>query len=304
MGRDSALMAALRFLQDKYKYFAFLDCLARPFFRRNGDTALLCLLAPPRSGSTLTYQVLSSAFSGYSLRNISNFLYATPTLGYAATKKVCRKHKSFFRSKKGFVPGLCGEAEGMKFWWYWLGQGLEQRPEKLNAERLRRLKNALDRTGEPVMMTGYLGHVFAVSALRKVFSKVLFVHLKRDLLSNAYSLLQLTSGSVPFSICPIDVKNRGFHSRHHLVVEQLQGIHDIISGEYSEDMLQVNYEDLCDDTQGTLRRIAKRAEQLGIVLKQEGHVPESFPKRMVSPDKDEDAARLEQVIRTEFAHHS
>jgi hypothetical protein len=296
MGRDSALMAVLRFLQDKYRHFGFLDQIVQPFLPGDGNIALLCILAPPRSGSTLTYQVLSSAFCGYSLRNISNFLFATPAIGYLTTKKICRSYESSFCSERGFVPGLCGEAEGLKFWQHWLGQGLDQCPEMLNTERLRQLKKALDRTGEPVMISGYLGHVFAVSALREVFSKVLFVHLQRDLLSNAYSLLKLTSGQKPFSACPSSVKEKTYASRHRLVVDQVRSIRELVSSQDGKDMLHITYEKLCDDTHGTLRRIEEKAANLGMPLCWKGPVPESFPKQVVGPEHDADAAKLHQII--------
>jgi hypothetical protein len=296
MGRDSPVMVLLRFLQKQYKHFGFLDRIVQPFLPCDGNIALLCLLAPPRSGSTLTYQVLSSAFCGYSLRNVSNFLFATPAIGYLATKKMCRKHESSFCSERGFVSGLCGEAEGLKFWQHWLGQGLDQRPEMLNAKRLRQLKKALDRTGESVMISGYLGHVFAVSALRNVFSKVLFVYLQRDLLSNAYSLLKLMSGLKPFSTCPSSVKEKSYTSRHQLVVDQVRSIRELISCQDGKDMLLITYEDLCDDTHGTLRRIEKKAAELGMPLCRKGPVPKSFLKRVIDREHDAEAANLNEII--------
>ncbi len=300
MHRDSALTSVLRAVQNKYPYFRFLDCLVRPFLQYNGNIGLLCILAPPRSGSTLTYQLLTTAFTGWSLRNISNFLFATPGIGYIATKTLCRNYQTSFCSQQGFVSGICGEAEGMKFWKYWLGQGLEQRTDLLNITRLRGLKRCLDRTGESVMITGYLGHIFAISALRKVFPKVLFIHLQRDLLSNAYSLLELTNGLNPFSTCPAWVKAKNHESRHHLVIEQVQGIHDIILAEHGEDMIQIRYEDLCDNPEGTLWRIEKKAKQLGIYLKRKGSVPKPFAKQVFTPDHDEDSAQLHQIIKAKY----
>lgn len=296
MRRDSALMQVLRFVQAHYKCCGFLDKVVQPFLAHNRDIALLCILAPPRSGSTLTYQVLSSAYCSYTLRNISNFLYATPVIGHLATKRICKNYESNFSSERGFVSGLCGEAEGLKFWQYWLRQGLEECPELLDVDRLRDLKNALDKTGESLMITGYLGHVFAISALRKVFPRVLFIHLHRDLLSNAYSLLKLTSGLVPFSMCPSSVKAKNYDSKYHLVVNQVRAIHEIITAEDDEDMLQVSYEDLCDDTPGTLSKIETKALKLGLPLARKGHVPNSFSKKVISPDHDADAAQLNKVI--------
>lgn len=296
MRRDSAIMPALRFLQDKYQHAGFLDRLVQPFFNEASDIALLCVLAPPRSGSTLTYQVLASAFSGYSLRNLSNFLFATPLLGYIAAKKFCRKYTSPFCSEKGFVPGICGEAEGMKFWQHWLGQGLEQRPELLNVERLRTLKTALGRTGESLMITGYLGHVFAISALREVFPKALFIHLQRDLLSNAYSLFKATFEHAPFSTCPTSVKEKHHDNNYRLVVDQIRRLHEIISAEASKDMMVVNYENLCDDPHGTLQHIEQKAEELGINLSRKDEVPKSFSKQVIAPSHNEHSVQLHQII--------
>ena len=296
MQRNSSLMHILRFFQHQYKYLWFIDKAAQPFLNRNGDIALLCILAPPRSGSTLTYQLLSSAFTGYSLRNISNFLFSTPIIGYYASKIFCRNYQSSFFSEKGFVSGLCGEAEGLQFWQYWLGQGLEQRPELLDLNRLKSLKKSLDKTGESCMITGYLGHVFSVSALREIFTKVLFIHVQRDLLSNAYSILRLTSEFNFFSICPFVVKSRKYYDRHRLVVDQINAIHSIIKDESDNDTIQISYEDICDNTENVLKKIEKKAQDIGIFLVRKEYTPHSFSKHIVHPDKDDDAARLQSII--------
>ncbi|MGM0520219.1 MAG: hypothetical protein ACQERD_11335, partial [Campylobacterota bacterium] len=138
--RASAAVKTGRFIQKYYHLFSFLDKI---FIQTKTDSVpVICIVAPPRSGSTLTYQILTQALENFHLTNFSNLLYATPTLGFKLQNKLCQNYLSSFSSSHGFVPGLCGEAEGLKFWQYWLNQGLVENNE-LDAKKLHHLHKRL-----------------------------------------------------------------------------------------------------------------------------------------------------------------
>jgi hypothetical protein len=92
------------------------------------------------------------------------------------------------------------------------------------------------------------------------------------------------------------VKEKTYASRHRLVVDQVRSIRELVSSQDGKDMLHITYEKLCDDTHGTLRRIEEKAANLGMPLCWKGPVPESFPKQVVGPEHDADAAKLHQII--------
>jgi hypothetical protein len=118
--RDAVLVRLARRVQDLP--LAPLGALEVPLLRREGPPPLI-LLAGPRSGSTLLYQTLVHALGAPYLSNLGNALHVLPLLGGTLTRRL-GGGASDFRSQEGFVEGLLGPAEGLRFWSHWLGAGL------------------------------------------------------------------------------------------------------------------------------------------------------------------------------------
>ena len=68
------------------------------------------VISTPRSGSTLTYQILSRGTKSYVLTNLWNLFYAIPIIGGLLTRRN-KNINSNFKSDRGLVPGLFGESE-------------------------------------------------------------------------------------------------------------------------------------------------------------------------------------------------
>lgn len=124
--RNSIFTKIGRVYQKYSQIFFPIDVLFQFLIKEKKDFPAIILLAPPRSGSTLAYQVITSGIKNFHLTNIWNLLYTTPTIGGLLSKKICKNYQSNFQSEHGFVPGLCGEAEGLRFWSYWIGQSLTE----------------------------------------------------------------------------------------------------------------------------------------------------------------------------------
>ena len=218
---------------------AFFSSLAS---KAPDDFPVICILACPRSGSTLTYQIVHTGIESIYLSNIFNLLYTTPYIGARVAKYFTQNHNSSFTSTYGFVPGMAGEAEGLRFWSYWTGQLLDQSLSKWNAERAPKLKRRLARILRPgqTFVTGYLGHVFCIKELRKLYPKILFVHLQRNLVDNAYSIFQASPDSW-FSTKPIIEKCSDSYTR---IARQLLAIHYSIFINRDDDYIEVNFETL------------------------------------------------------------
>lgn len=292
--RSSPKVRIGRKLQELSWLLSPLDSLITPFFRGKGKEdpyGLLVLLAPPRSGSTLTYQLMRSGIKGTYLSNLQNLLYANPLLGHLLQDRKCSEGISSFRSSRGFVPGFCGESEGLKFWRYWIDQGLEEQATLTPPQRAKSLEKAVRRIDNKVQgpfMTGFLGHVFAIDALRSLFPRIHFVHLKRDLLSNAASLHQFSPDSWR-STKPLGYEEYLERPREEQVVEQIIAIHRRIlkkRKEAPEEFLEVAYEDLCQDPCGTLKKLGSTLQGNGcpITLKNLEKLPSSFEMKQVPTD--------------------
>ncbi|UFS62401.1 sulfotransferase [Sulfurimonas sp. HSL-3221] len=297
-GRDSLAVRLGRVFQNQYRHFGFLDDAVLPFLKRK-PMPLVCIVAPPRSGSTLTYQVLTAAFENSHLANLTNLLYATPAVGLLLQQSVCAGYETAYRSKMGFVDGICGEAEGLKFWSHWMGQGLMEDAASLDPEALSRLKGRLERVSGRPYITGYLGHAFSMELLRQTFDRVLFIHLKRDLLSNSYSLLKL-SGQGMVSTVPAICREREYAGPHARVVDQIMQIHRIIERDSGNDTIQIAYEALCEEPDTVLKQIAEKASELGIALQQHKSIA-PFEVSRVAAELNADTQKLAALIGGEHA---
>lgn len=246
------------------------------------DIPVICVLAPPRSGSTLTYQLLASGIKSYYLDNFTNFFYKTPIFGLLIEKLVNPHHVTSYKSSYGFVSGINGEAEGLQFWSYWMNQKLDE-SEEPNDTMLHLLEKKLRivyATGiDRPFITCYLGHVFSINHLRSIFKKILFIHVKRDNLSNAVSIYKIRKktpetwfSTHPKGI-PMDL------SLPEQIIMQIKRIHEIIDRDTDpKDTIQITYEEICENPKKVLEIIAsyfKKTHNIEIKLRL-AHVPTSF----------------------------
>lgn len=270
----------------------------------NSERPVVCLLAPPRSGSTLTYQVLTTAIDGFHLTNIWNLLGSTPLIGGLLSKRLCRNRKSSFRSTQGFVPGLCGEAEGLAFWTHWTGQTLSESTSQWKSSASAKLKqrvNLLSSSNQP-FITGYLGHVFCIRELRALFHRIIFVHLTRNLDANALSLYRAAAdrwfSTLPKS-CSTEV------SRWNQIADQLITIHETILEQFDPaDTIRVSYDQVCNSPRTFLSQLKEfgqsRSVDLSINL---DLIPTKFENRDSSQKDKSVASKLHTALleRLNFA---
>src|SRR6056297_3856002 len=97
--RNSLLTKLGRRYQDISPVFRFIDYPFRALTnKRESNVPAVFLVAPPRSGSTLTYQLLTHSFENFHLTNIWNLLYSTPILGSILSEKFCYNKVTEFKS--------------------------------------------------------------------------------------------------------------------------------------------------------------------------------------------------------------
>ena len=110
LGRDSIFIQIGRLIQKiNPKYYNWIE-----FVPNNKETEfypMIFLLSSPRSGSTLTYQILTAGIKSSYLTNLWNLLYGIPFFGGLWSKD--KKSDINFTSNKGWVEGIYGESEGL-----------------------------------------------------------------------------------------------------------------------------------------------------------------------------------------------
>jgi hypothetical protein len=271
----------------------FLRVLERPGLPRRSratEPPLVFVLALPRSGSTIAYQALVHATSPLYLSNLWNLLYFMPLAGGMLSRFRCCAHRSDFRSEYGFVRGLCGPAEGLRFWSYWHGHCLD---ESRNAEAmtvaarkgrpayLRRALSGLCRPGE-VVASGYIGHCLVVPDLLDKYPRAAFLRLTRDRMDNALSILKirLRDPEAPFSVTPSELGAFAGATIHQQVAAQVWLLNRRLDTTIDPARtVTVSYEELCENPSAVLERVGGFCSDLGIPLAQRQRLPDRFERR-------------------------
>lgn len=291
---------------------SFLRVFEAPFVsmprRGQGDPAMIILIALPRGGSTLTYQALVHALDGTYLSNLWNLFYATPLFGGLLSKAKCARYRSSFRSEQGFVDGLCGPAEGLKFWSYWCDYGLDEcvaaaMPKKQLSEArpqyLKRVLSILSREDRP-FISGYIGHALVLSRLGSLFPSAVFVRLTRDPVDNALSILKIRKESPEksFSVLPRECLPILKDSLHKQVAAQVHYLNQRIDNEIDPDRtIYVSYEKLCSNPTVEVSRIAEFCNLKGMSVRMKQSLPDSFPH---GSKDDARISRDAQLLRSEL----
>lgn len=314
-GRNSVKVRAARVIQRLP--LSWLRAVEAPLVhakaRGAGTPRMIILLALPRSGSTLTYQSLIHSIQPLYLSNLWNLLYALPWSGGKLCARLCADYDSDFHSSHGFVEGMCGPAEGLRFWSYWTGCGLDESQEKpgspaINERRVAYLRNVFSSLTTPdrPFLSGYLGHVLIADRLREWFPEAVFLRLRRDPLSNAMSILRCRQkqGGRWFSVFPRECESLQGADLHTQVAGQVYWLNrrlDALNDD--ERLVDIGYEKLCRSPDAEVRRIADCFNSLGLELNVKRMLPDRFDYKVTDPEESDDAARLASALRQMEEQH-
>ena len=259
---------------------------------------IIFLISMPRSGSTLTYQILSRGTKSYILTNLWNILYAIPLIGALVSQRK-QNNNTDFNSDRGLVSGIFGESEGLRFWKYWTGQGLEDTSE-FNVKKTSYLKKIFGRflNKEQPFFSSFLGHAFSINYLRKAFPGSFFIYIKRDPLSNIYSMYNIGKEFAWFSLKPRNWDKVLGYTDIERFIWQYKSIQQKIESEISEeDTIIVHYENICNSPHKFLKQIKEFAKEHDINLQLcLENIPNSFYVSKIKSDKDEIAKQISQLL--------
>jgi hypothetical protein len=305
MSRFSVVVRLGRYFQRAPLWlFRFLEW---PFVMLLGNqqnkAPVIIILALPRSGSTVTYQSLCHGLDINYLSNLWHLMYQLPLLGGLFAAKFSRVHRSNFKSEHGFVAGIDGPAEGIKFWQWWLGCGLSDRDcQRHSVAKLRRRSNYLRRVlttlgalNQQPFATAYLGHALVADRVDVAFPGAVLIRLRRDPISNALSLLQCArqNGVDWFSVKPNQCDGLEDASEHRKVASQVYWLNRRLDqSECAGSMLTVHYEQLCENPMREVERVLGWCEARGISVKLKHALPKSFAVQKVDFGSNIDANKI------------
>ena len=309
INRSSFVVKLARIFQHfPLKIFRFLEYPFVMFFLKNKKiTPALFILALPRSGSTVTYQSICHGLKVNYLSNLWNLLYQIPFIaGYFSSKKAL-SHYSSFRSNKGFVGGIDGPAEGLKFWSYWLSCGLSDsdcrisKPNKLKKryKYLQKCLIALTNINNSIFISSYLGHTLVPDRLNYAFPGAAMIRLRRSPIENALSILRcMRENNLDwFSVVPHESKGLTGLCEYKRVASQVYWLNRRLDdSDCASLMLTVNYEDLCSNPKNEINRIHKWCKMKGIKTELKFRLPEHLDTKRVNLKSDKDALKIENEL--------
>ncbi|WP_297812648.1 sulfotransferase [uncultured Methylophaga sp.] len=306
MTRSSFLVGLARIIQAVPLWvFQFIE---RPFLVKSDSQKVqaIFVMALPRSGSTVLYQAISHGLAVQYLSNVWNLLYQLPLLGGRISACYAAKHRSGFQSSHGFVPGIDGPAEGMRFWQRWLGAELSDKNAERGSEKklqrrvayLRHVIASLKPAGQPFVST-YIGHSLIPDRVHEAFPEAVLIRLRRDPVSNGLSLLKSMreSRKDSFSVIPRECHDLRGASQHEWVAAQVYWLNRRLDdAACSSNMLSVNYEDFCRSPTNEIKRIHDWCLSQGVEVELKFPLPDSFTYKMADCDNDIDALKIQQAL--------
>ena len=294
----------------------FCDKLESLLLRREANDdkiniPFIAVIGAPRSGTTLTFQIVTQMIDGMTINNLHYLFYRTPLIGYRLSRLITKPYISDYSSDFGFIPGLNGLAQAYQFWLYWCDQNLIEslpKPDEVRLRRFAKVMNAIYRIDGRPFLAGFQAHPFYMDQLTLIFSKCLFVLVKRDLLSSAYSMLmgmKQKDGTFIEIASPIpkeDVSEPG-QTPYEKVARQAFFINRRIAEtqtRYSNIIFESDYYENCRSTYSFTERLADflKERKFPYNCRTDVKIPETFNARHITRDHDEDAGRLAAVLDT------
>lgn len=273
------------------------------------EMPLLAVCGSPRSGHTLTYQLITQGLRVFVVDNFQYLFYRTPLIGYALSKIFCRTYLSNYKSTGGYVKGLNGPQQGVLVWNYWCDMYEDERHPQPDPARLRKFGRLLNRLyaldGRP-FCASWVGHALYFQQLENIFRRNIIIRTRRDLLSTALSITKYTQnrrgeyGVYGTSVRPRECQDGSVMAQlspYEQIARQVYFINrrmddQAATGRYA--VFDSEYSDLCNDPHGFISRLIAFAKTHGVVLepRTETELPVRFTTTKAYRDQDEDTKKL------------
>ncbi len=252
------------------------------------------IIGPPRSGTTLIYEILVRCFNFAYISNLAHRLYTTPVAATTIGRFLIRrwqKRNGLFQSKYGHICGWGAPNEGGWWWNQWFPEDYYLDESYVNRVPIKSIRSAV--AGLCKAMNGpfinkNVMHSVHMRLLDRIFPNCLFIHVYRDPAANIRSIIRAQmdpcSGATQFSRW-WSVKPREWEQYKNAdptmrAVAQVYHIHKNIENDTqilgTDRRLEVHYEEVCRDTQRVMNHIAIFLQSHGVNLVIKDAIPEHF----------------------------
>ncbi len=275
----------------------------------------LFIVGPPRSGTTLLYQLLIARFKLGYISNIAAFSPKAPLIGSKIANMIVTNKINNFSSKYGRTKGLNQPHEFGAFWRRWFPAGENEIPpyayvpweSKIDLRELRSEIVALTEFFNAPMVFKIVENSFRLAPLSQIFPEALFLICKRNPLDIAQSILKMRVNRLGTKDKWIAVKPKEYErikdypyylQISYQIYYTYKQIYEDADKIGVHRFLEVHYEDVCKDVHSELERIKRFVWDYGCQLVIKSEVPkkmELVTGRRVSED---DYIKLKKAVQS------
>ena len=269
------------------------------------------IIGPPRSGTTLLYQLLIHRFKFSYFTNIADLLNKLPVMATKWGMRFYRPYQSDFESNYGRVAGKLAPSEAGGIWNRWFPYADRDGYNYVSAGHLdagaRHLiyqtVASVERSYKHPFINKNVNHSVRLSALNEIFPSALFLQVKRDPVDVAVSIMhgrrkRSENPDAWWSAMPKEIDQL----RDLDLLAQIAGQVFYIEKNITEDVAELNpsrhlvieYEQLCDQPQDSIELISQLAEKNNLVLDENQQIPELFSRSSQS-NKDVSVEEREKL---------
>jgi len=268
------------------------------------------IIGPPRSGTTLLYELLITRFRVAYISNLAHRLFDVPVAASWLGRPWIMRWQGRFESRYGHIRGMGAPNEGGWVWSRWMS-GMDPMDasdaSSLPVEEIRGTVAGVERSlGGPFLNKNVVFSV-RMKLLDAIFPDCLFVEVQRDVRANIRSIVRAerSEGGPRDASGWWSVKPRGWRQHchqgpAHRAAAQVRGVHDDIAvdagGLGPSRLLSVRYEEMCEDPEAAADRVGAFLKQGGSALAERGNLPRAFRPTPARPLEEEVERELERAI--------
>jgi LPS sulfotransferase NodH len=258
------------------------------------------IVGAPRSGTTLLYQLLTYHFEFSYFSNFTSMFIKSPVLMGYLTRKIKEPYDdNSFSSDYGLMKGTWAPSEAGKIFKYWF--------LRKNDDRIKNSIYALSEVFEAPFIAKNLRINAELEYIHQMFPDALFIHIKRETVFNAQSLIlgiQENKSDLVGNI--IDNKQRKTITEgskeqiYEQVVDDINTMNNSIASFLNSaevNMVTINYNELCNDYESELKKIeSKLKENNGELQRKNASFNLSVKASQKIKLSNEDWKLLQQII--------
>jgi len=257
--------------------------------RRNEMPKACFVVGPPRSGTTLLYELMITRYRFAFLSNLAHRFYLTPVAATMLGRRGIADWQGNFESTYGHITGWAAPNEGGWIWDRWFHEENPQISE-IPAETIRGTIMALCRVLDGPFLNKNVMHSVHLILLDHLFPGCLFIHLKRDPAENMRSILRARENEAGpevnqdwWSVKPREWRHYRDAPRALQAASQVLYVHENIEADAKllgpNRSLVVEYADVCADSRGALDRIGEFLSGAGMEIRDHSEIPREFHRR-------------------------